>query len=190
VKPLVGILHATIAAATVRKTEAGKEFLSIKAEPITDKPAAEPPLPVWITTFHKTHIAAGILEGMRVRAEGPLRPHYYTKDGAQRCTLHLDVVDKEKLTFMVEVDAGPLACAQPAGVKVAGRSTRTKASASTPAGSLRALVPSDGSAIIASPSKGKWTAEELALLAGPGKASAKYGNGVDWKQGDDIRDLF
>ncbi len=195
-KPLTAILHANIAAAAIRKTDSGKEFLSLKADPITDKPAPEPPVPVWITSFHRSHIAAGIHEGMRVRAEGPLRPHYYTKDGAQRCTLHLDVVDREKLTFMIEVDAGPLASAQPAGQKAAGRFSHTKASVSTPAGSVRALAPSDGSAITASLSdfepknKPKYTEVERFGMQFPGEASAKYGKGCDWKTGDDIADLF
>ena len=175
-KSFTGILHAHVAAAVIRQTDKGKEFLSIKADPIADKPGEDAPPPVWVTSFHKTHIAAKLSEGMRIRAEGPLQPHFYLSDGKERCTLRLEVRDQDKLTIAIEATPRPLPDAQPAGTMAGGPSSRTKAS-TTSTGSVKAAAPSDGSATHASLSdfepknKPKLSPEKLMALSFPAEVN-------------------
>lgn len=190
-KSLIGILRAEVAAATVRTTDSGKEFLSVKAVPITDKPGEGAPAPVWVRSFHKTHITAKLIPGMRIRAEGPLFPHYYEQYGQQRCTLRLDVAGRDDLTMMVDATAAPFPDAQPAGEKEVGQGVPRMKALTMPVDSS-VLVPSIGSVTTACRSELP-LAEKPPQFVFPAEitgAKSKFGGGFDEKRGDDIRDLF
>ena len=97
-KSLTAVLHARVAEAEIRKTATGKDYLSIKAE-LLDEAKAEKCGPIWVTSFHKSHITAGLHPGMRIRVEGALDVQRYEKDGEKRVSLRLTADD---LTIMVE----------------------------------------------------------------------------------------
>lgn len=97
-KSLTAVLHARVAEAEIRKTATGKDYLSIKAE-LLDEAKAEKCGPIWVTSFHKSHITAGLHPGMRIRVEGALDVQRYEKDGEKRVSLRLTADD---LMVMVE----------------------------------------------------------------------------------------
>ncbi len=100
-KSLTAVLHARVLEAEIRQLAKGRDYLSLKAEPIEEKTANKVGA-IWVTSFHKSHMAAGIKPGMQIRVEGPLDVQRYEKDGEQRITLWLTA---DGLT--IAVDAAP-----------------------------------------------------------------------------------
>ena len=189
-----GTLYARVLDAEPRKSAKNRDYLSIKGE-LLDPEQARKSGPVWITSFHRTHLAAGIRPGMEIEARGAFD---YARDSENKPRLWL-TADFIALMITVPKEAvteSPLASAQPAGTMAGGLSSRTNASGSMRAGSEKGSAQSDGSVTHASlsdfapRSKPKLTEVERFGLQFPGEASAKYGKGLDWQKGDDIADLF
>ena len=211
-----GTLYARVSDAEIRKSAKGRDYLSIKGE-LLDAEQARKGGPVWITSFHKTHIGAGIRPGMEIEARGAFD---YARDSENKPRLWL-TADFIALLLSVPVQEAvtesPLPSAQPAGKKVGGHA-RSETKALTMPVDSSVLAPGFGSAMAASRfsvpvppfekpaskqqvpnlaaldfeprSKPKLTEVERFGLQFPGEASAKYGKGLDWQKGDDIADLF
>ena len=80
-------LCAHVEAVEIRESKTGKKYLSIKAQPIGPKGEPLDVQPIWVISYHNTHMAADVRPGMGIRAEGALDPHIYEKDGRERCTM-------------------------------------------------------------------------------------------------------
>jgi len=149
VKSLTAVLHARVIEADIRQSAKGRDYLSLKAEPVEEKTAAKVGA-IWVTSFHKSHMTAGIKPGMQIRVEGPLDVQRYEKDGEQRITLWLTA---DGITLAVEAGNGPLADAQAAGKKADSRSYRATKPLAKMESASSASDPIIGSAITASRSE-------------------------------------